>query len=79
MDDCGSGEGERNRRRQPKTEWAGMTDWVKAGQGKRWKPETEWAGMTDWVEAMKRGEALLGEKWRANKKEPRTEWAGMTD
>ena len=51
----------RREREQPKTEWAGMTDWVKAGQGKRRKPETEWAGITDWVEAMKRGKALLGE------------------
>ena len=26
VDDCGSGAGEGNRERQPKAEWAGMTD-----------------------------------------------------
>ena len=47
--------------RQPRTEWAGMTDWVQAkvkprtkqkrggqkqGRERRWR-KTEWAGMTD--------------------------------
>ena len=30
MDDCGSGEGGRDRWRQTKAEWAGMTDGAKA-------------------------------------------------
>ena len=43
-------------RRQPKTEWAGMTDWAEAGQKKEREPETEWGRST--------GSRQLREGWR---------------